>query len=76
LVSGFVHLQETGKLVRYPVVGCSIARDGGKRRGQAMIEYIIALVVVLTLTGLLTLMLYAIRQNGDRVLDLVASEYP
>ncbi len=41
-----------------------------------MIEYVIALVVTLVLTGLMTLMLYAIRQNGDRVLDLVASEYP
>lgn len=48
----------------------------GGRRGQAMIEYVIVLVVVLTLTSLLTLLLYAIRQNGDRVLDLVASEYP
>ncbi len=41
-----------------------------------MMEYVLALVVALTLTSLLTLLLYAIRQNGDRVLDLVASEYP
>ena len=41
-----------------------------------MLEYTIAVVVVIALTSLLTLMLHAIRQNGDRVLDLVASEYP
>lgn len=41
-----------------------------------MIEYVVVMVVVLTLTSLLTLMLYAVRQNGDRVLNLVASEYP
>lgn len=48
----------------------------GSRRGQTMVEYTIVLVVVLTLISLLTLMLYAVRQNGDRALDLVASEYP
>ena len=48
----------------------------GNRGGQAMLEYVVVLVIVLSLTSLLTLMLYAIRQNGDRVLDLVASEYP
>ena len=51
-------------------------RDGGRRSGQAMVEYTIALIVLLTLTSLMSLLLYAIRQNGDRVLDLVASEYP
>ncbi len=49
---------------------------GHVRRGQVMIEYVVALVMTVVLTGLMTLMLYAIRQNGDRVLDLVASEYP
>jgi hypothetical protein len=48
----------------------------GGRHGQTMIEYVVVMVVVLTLTSLLTLMLYAVRQNGDRVLNLVASEYP
>ena len=48
----------------------------GSRRGQAMLEYLIATVVVLSMAGVLTLLLYAVRQNGDRVLNLVASEYP
>lgn len=41
-----------------------------------MLEYLIASVVVISMVGLLALLLYAIRQNGDRVLNLVASEYP
>ena len=41
-----------------------------------MIEYVVALVVVVAFTSLLALMLYAVRQNGERVYNLVSSEYP
>ena len=41
-----------------------------------MLEYVVVLVVFLGLTAVLSLLLYAIRQNGVRVLDLVSSEYP
>ena len=46
------------------------------RCGQAMLEYMIAVVVVLTLAGMLTFVLSAIRRSGDRTTSLVASEYP
>ena len=48
----------------------------GDRRGQAMLEYVIAVGILLTLIVLLAFLLYALKQNGNRVLDLVASEYP
>ncbi len=46
------------------------------RRGQAMIEYVIAAGIILTVIVSLSFLLYALKQNGNRVLDLVASEYP
>lgn len=50
------------------------ARDD--RRGQAMVEYMLAVVVVIGLLVVMAYLLYALKQNGNRVLDLVASEYP
>ena len=41
-----------------------------------MVEYMIAVVVVLAIAGIMTLILTAIRRNGDRTTSLVASEYP
>ena len=41
-----------------------------------MIEYVIAAGIMLTVIVLLSFLLYALKQNGNRVLDLVASEYP
>jgi len=46
------------------------------RSGQAMLEYVIAAGIVLTMIVMLSFLLYALKQNGNRVLDLVASEYP
>jgi hypothetical protein len=48
----------------------------GDRCGQAMVEYMLAVVVVLGLLVPMACLLYALKQNGNRVLDLVASEYP
>ena len=48
----------------------------GDRRGQAMVEYMLAVVVVIGLLVVMAYLLYALKQNGNRVLDLVASEYP
>lgn len=47
-----------------------------KRRGQAMIEYLIVFVAMLGVVTVLSLCLYAVRQKSNRTLDLVASEYP
>lgn len=48
----------------------------GDRCGQAMVEYMLAVVVVIGLLVAMAYLLYALKQNGNRVLDLVASEYP
>ncbi len=41
-----------------------------------MVEYLICAAVLVMLTGLFALLLHTFRENGERVLDLVASEYP
>ena len=46
------------------------------RRGQAMIEYIIVFITLFATVVSLAVFLYAIRQQSNRTLDLVASDYP
>ena len=50
------------------------ARRG--RRGQAMIEYIIVFITLFATMVSLAVFLYALRQQSNRALDLVASDYP
>jgi hypothetical protein len=45
-------------------------------RGQAMIEYLIVAVMFIAVIAVFALLLYALRQQSSRVLELVASEYP
>ncbi len=45
-------------------------------RGQAMIEYLIVAVMLMAVIAVFALLLYALRQQSSRVLELVASEYP
>ena len=58
------------------VMGNVRSRHAAGRRGQAMTEYVIVLVVLILLGYAFATLLYVIRQNSNRVLDLVASEYP
>jgi hypothetical protein len=51
-------------------------RSSAGRRGQAMIEYMIGAVILVGAVTILAVLLYKMRENGVRVLDLVASEYP
>jgi hypothetical protein len=44
--------------------------------GQAMIEYMILAVLLIVAGSILAIFLYAFRENGGRVLDMAASEYP
>ena len=46
------------------------------RRGQAMIEYIIVFVALFATILSMAVFLYAVRQQSNRTLDLVASDYP
>ena len=52
----------------------ALARKG--RGGQAMTEYVIVFVALFGALATLAILLYALRQQSNRVLDLVASEYP
>jgi len=47
-----------------------------KRHGQAMIEYVIMAVFVITTVTIMAVLLYTFKEQGGRVLDLAASEYP
>lgn len=44
--------------------------------GQAMLEYLIVFFSLLMVVSVLALFLYAVNQQSNRSLDLVASEYP
>ena len=50
------------------------SRDG--RSGQAALEYVVVFAAMLAVVSILALFLYAVRQQSNRTLDLVASEYP
>ena len=41
-----------------------------------MVEYVIVAVVLLLLVSVCSLLLYSVRGQSGRVLELVASEYP
>lgn len=47
-----------------------------RRGGQAMIEYIVVFVALLATVVSLSMFLYSLRQQSNRALDLVASDYP
>ncbi|MDR2850001.1 MAG: hypothetical protein LBW77_05620 [Verrucomicrobiota bacterium] len=51
-------------------------KAGGRRSGQAAVEYIVVFVAMLGVVAMFALFLYAVRQQSNRALDLVASEYP
>jgi hypothetical protein len=50
---------------------CLRARDG-----QAVIEYVIMTLLLLSTVVVLSVFLYTYKQHSDRVVNLVASEYP
>lgn len=41
-----------------------------------MIEYVVVFVAMLGVVTILALFLYTVKQQSNRTLDLVASEYP
>ncbi|MEI7945453.1 MAG: hypothetical protein WCJ02_02100 [bacterium] len=44
--------------------------------GQAMVEYLIVFISMLLIVSVLALSLYTVRQQANRTLDLVGSDYP
>jgi len=54
----------------------SIRKGRRNRRGQAMIEYIVVFIALFATIVSLAVFLYALRQQSNRTLDLVASDYP
>lgn len=46
------------------------------KAGQAMIEYLVIAVMLLSALGFGAYMLYALRSQSSRVINLAASEYP
>jgi uncharacterized protein (UPF0333 family) len=47
-----------------------------RRRGQAMIEYMIIAAMLIAAVSILAVFLYTFKEQSGRVLDLAASEYP
>lgn len=48
----------------------------GVRRGQALVEYLIAVGVLLAMLGILAMLKWTLAGYGGRIVDLVACEYP
>ncbi len=59
------------------MIGCDMEKKQQKRKsGQTMVEYAIVMVMLLALVAVCGLLLYALRGQSGRALELVASEYP
>jgi len=52
----------------------AIGRAG--RSGQTMVEYIIVAAMLTIMVSILAVLFYVFKENGGRVLDLAASDYP
>lgn len=49
---------------------------GSNKCGQVMVEYIIVTVMLISAVAILSVFLYVFKEEGGRILDLAASEYP
>ena len=47
-----------------------------KKDGQTMIEYVVLVVFMIATVSIMAVLLYTFKEQGGRVLDLAASEYP
>lgn len=54
----------------------TLRRGASRRAGQAMVEYALALLVVVFIALGARWLVSSLRGNGERTLDLVSSEYP
>jgi hypothetical protein len=51
-------------------------KSGIERRGQATVEFVTMMGLLMLVLVVLALLLYAFKEYGGRVMDLVGSEYP
>ena len=49
---------------------------GRRKSGQAMVEYVVLTGLTLGVLLMLAIFLFAFKEAGGRVLDLIAYEYP
>ena len=64
-----------GRMVQKNTIASSRSGRRG-RRGQAMVEYIIVFIALFAAVVSLAVFMYVMRQQSNRTLDLVASDYP
>ncbi|MCL2105295.1 MAG: hypothetical protein FWH21_09690 [Kiritimatiellaeota bacterium] len=48
----------------------------GRRSGQAMLEYLVVFVALIALVSVMAICLYAVRQQANRTMVLIGSDYP
>ncbi len=65
-----------GRVVPQTAAPVAVYTRRRTRSGQAMIEYIIVFIALFATVISLAVFLYALRQQSNRTLDLVASDYP
>jgi hypothetical protein len=65
-----------GPLVQQKSAIASVRQGRRNCRGQTMIEYIIVFIALFATIVSLAVFMYALRQQSNRTLDLVASDYP
>ena len=77
------HLHKRVKLLAYKTYNAPLDRgmERGcmrcrKRSGQVMLEYVMAMGILLSCVAMLSIFLYTFRSYGDRILALAAGEYP
>ncbi len=46
------------------------------KRGQTMIEYIVMAAMLVLTISIMSILLYTIKQNSNRTVNLMSSEYP
>ncbi len=51
---------------------CAVNSGRDRKRGQVMLEYVIALGVFISLVSICAALIYVFRAYGNRVLDIIA----
>lgn len=49
---------------------------GGRRNGQAALEYMVVAAMLIGAVAIMAVVLYTLRENGGRALELVGADCP